>query len=119
MARKVQMRKRTRIHVKEHKLPRPAHNKELGLLLKEHREKVGITQQELADMLGYSSSQFISNFECGIYIPPLKKLRTIVHILRMDPEQVLEIILRKEKSLLEKGLVSRQSHGRASLREVG
>lgn len=35
----------------------------LGQFLKKARENAGLTQKQVADKLGYSSAQFISNFE--------------------------------------------------------
>lgn len=43
-------------------------------MLKEMREKAGLTQMQVAEALGYSSAQFISNWEAGKARPPLKTL---------------------------------------------
>lgn len=45
-----------------------------GLYLKGLREKKKLSQLEIANKLGYKSSQFISNWERGLAAPPLKTL---------------------------------------------
>lgn len=59
---------------KKFRLPRLY--EDVGKHLKELREKSKMTQREVSDALGYSSAQFISNFERGIALPPLKKMKT-------------------------------------------
>ena len=47
----------------------------LGPFLKKARSKMGLSQRDVADKLGYTSPQFISNVERGLCSPPLKKLK--------------------------------------------
>ncbi len=52
----------------------------LGKAFKTVRVKANLTQAELAEELGYSSTQFISNVERGVCLPTteyLQRLRTL------------------------------------------
>lgn len=59
------------------------HHEALGQFLQDARLEAGLTQKNLADYLGYSSAQFISNFERGISLPPLTKLGMMAKKLKM------------------------------------
>lgn len=75
---------------------------ELGDYLREKREATGLTQREISEKLGYSSPQFISNFEAGISMPPLKKLRILIKEYRMIPGKVTRLALAgEEKKMME------------------
>ena len=60
--------------------------KELSECLKDAREAKGLTQRELAEMLGYTSAQFISNWERDVARLPLKITPRILRILGIKPE---------------------------------
>lgn len=77
---------------------------ELGAFLKEQRLKARLTQREVAASLGYSSAQFISNFECGRTMPPLKKLHIMVEIYSIPIRELMEIIMRVERKRIVSGL---------------
>ncbi|MGZ3650969.1 MAG: helix-turn-helix domain-containing protein [Bdellovibrionota bacterium] len=80
----------------------------VGKHLREMRKKAGLTQRQVSDALGYSSSQFISNFECGIAVPPLRKLKTMVDLYNMDVSELLDIILREDRKVMLKTLSQRR-----------
>lgn len=52
-----------------------------GQLIKEARKHVRITQAQLAERLGYSSPQFISNWERGVARIPAQKFKPLSRIL--------------------------------------
>lgn len=81
----------------------------LGEYLKKRRIQKGLSQQEVADILGYSSSQFISNFECGIYSPPLKKLKILVHLYDLSVEMTMALIMEEEKRILADHLLKKNA----------
>jgi hypothetical protein len=58
----------------------------------------------VSDALGYSSAQFISNFERGIALPPLVKLRVLIGMYKMDPRALMELILAVEREELKREL---------------
>ncbi len=65
----------------------------LGKLLKEAREKKDLTQLEVATSLGYTSSQYISNFERGLCAPPLANLGKLTKIYQLDKRMLQEILV--------------------------
>ncbi len=82
---------------KKKKYAIPRHYGELGQFLCELRLKKDLSQREVSQKLGYSSAQFISNFECGIAPPPLAKLKALVKIYDAPIEKVLDLILECER----------------------
>lgn len=76
----------------------------LGEYLQEMRVRANLTQKEVSDSLGYSSAQFISNFERGISSPPLKKLRQLIAMYRMPVDKVMALILEGESEFLRTAL---------------
>jgi len=76
----------------------------LGEYLQEMRTKASLTQREVSLALGYSSAQFISNFERGIAVPPLKKLRVLVKMYDMPVETVMDMILDAEREIMANAL---------------
>ena len=56
-----------------------------------------MTQKELADFLGYSSPQFVSNWERDLALPPLKVLGKITELLDLDSKTILEAILEDQR----------------------
>ncbi len=57
-----------------------AQDKKVGqfvVLLKEKRVAAGFSQRDVSDKLGYSTPQFISNWERGVSLPPLGKLKRL------------------------------------------
>ena len=54
-----------------------------GEKLRKLREKAGLTQKELAEMLGHSSNSYISDVEKGLFQLSKEKLRKIAKALRV------------------------------------
>ena len=79
-------------------------HKSLGNYLKSSRVEAGFTQSEVAEKLGYSSPQFISNFERGLCSPPLRNLKTLVKMYSIPVEEILTLILEEQESILRKAL---------------
>lgn len=96
------MRERTQQH---YKIPR--HYQVVGDYLKELREKSGMTQREVSMALGYSSAQFISNFERGIALPPLKKLKTLQELYKGNVAKLIDLTLIAEREILSRSLKAR------------
>jgi transcriptional regulator with XRE-family HTH domain len=74
----------------ENRMPRPY--AELGSHLSKLRKARKLTQKEVSVKLGYSSSQFISNFERGITAPPMKKMRTLIELYGLNLREVVNRI---------------------------
>lgn len=77
----------------------------LGTFLQKKRIKAGLSQGDVAKALGYSSPQFISNFERGLCAPPLNKLRTIITMYEVPAESVMNIMLKEQEKHLRKALL--------------
>jgi transcriptional regulator with XRE-family HTH domain len=65
---------------------------EFGKMLKQAREQQGVSQGELAKALGYSSPQYVSNYERGLCLPPMKKIKTIIKATNLDSQKVYEVL---------------------------
>jgi transcriptional regulator with XRE-family HTH domain len=63
-----------------------------GRKLKQLRIQKGLTQQELAERLGYKTNSYISDVESGHFIPSKDKLKKIARALDV-PFKVLEDML--------------------------
>jgi transcriptional regulator with XRE-family HTH domain len=71
----------------------------IGRFLKEERVRTGLTQWEVAQTLGYSSSQFISNWERGISRPPMTALPHIARLFRLAPKDLIKVMHRYQTEL--------------------
>ena len=69
-------------------------HEELGKFLYEKRIKAGLSQKDVSDKLGYSSPQFISNYERGLCSPPLKKLKKIAELYKIKPKIIADLMIR-------------------------
>lgn len=72
-------------------------NKKLGEYLKEKRINANFSQMDLASSLGYSTAQFVSNWERGIAAPPADKFYDIIKLLKMDKEEFVDFLLDLEE----------------------
>ncbi len=76
--------------------------KMMGDFLREKREKIGLTQAQVATKLGYGSPQFISNIERGVSRVPVKSLKAFIGIYSLQKEEVIGILLDEKKSQLDR-----------------
>lgn len=53
-------------------------------LLKQGRLSVNLSQREVADAFGYTTPQFVSNWERGVSHPPLSALAKLSKLLKID-----------------------------------
>ncbi|GAA0673761.1 MAG: helix-turn-helix transcriptional regulator [Clostridium sp.] len=58
-------------------------SKSLGIMIKEAREKLSLTQQDLSDKTDISRN-YISDIECGRYVPSVEKLLLLASCLNLD-----------------------------------
>jgi len=61
---------------------------EIGKELKRLRIKAGLKQKDVAKELGYSSPQFISNWERGISSPPVKIIKELANLYKTSPDKL-------------------------------
>lgn len=62
----------------------------MGQELRRLRLKADLKQKEVAELLGYSSPQFISNWERGISSPPVKTLKQLAGIYNTNPDKLFQ-----------------------------
>lgn len=62
-------------------------------ILKQAREKSGLSQSELAKKLGYTSAQFVSNWERGVCTIPPKKAALFCRFTGMNPGELKNILM--------------------------
>lgn len=65
----------------------------LSEFLKEKRIHSGLSQKDVADRLGYSSAQFISNWERGLSSPPMHTLRKLAEMYSVNVDEMFDVIL--------------------------
>lgn len=82
--------------------------KSTGLYFRKMREAQGLSQAEVAERLGYKTSQLISNWERGLCSPPLNQLYTLVKLYKLNKKEVIDIFLKETKTLLDQRLNSSQ-----------
>lgn len=81
-----------------------SHFELLSNYLSEKRLAKGFTQGELAKALGYTSPQFISNWERGLAEPPLEALKKMVKILDLDRDELISILMKLQELYLREVL---------------
>lgn len=65
----------------------------LAEFIKEARESRGLTQKEVSDHFGYSSCQFVSNWERGVSKPPLASCKRLCELLRIPRTQFRKVLV--------------------------
>ncbi|HMN69380.1 MAG TPA: helix-turn-helix transcriptional regulator [Bdellovibrionales bacterium] len=75
--------------------------KELGYYLKDARENAQLTQNEVAEKLGYSSAQFISNIERGVSVVPLRTLANMIRLYDVDDRNIIGIFIKGQEKVLK------------------
>ncbi|MDG0816456.1 helix-turn-helix domain-containing protein [Bdellovibrio svalbardensis] len=58
--------------------------------IRDARISSGLSQGDVASKLGYSTPQFISNWERGVSMPPIDSLKTIAKMYQISPEELFE-----------------------------
>ncbi len=76
----------------------------LGKFLKKLRVEANLSQSEVASALGYSSPQFISNFERGLASPPLNKIKILAEIYDCDLRDFYKVLRNEQDAFLRNAL---------------
>ena len=66
--------------------------------LKEKRAKANLTQSDVASKLGYSSPQFVSNWERGLAKPPVFVLRDLTKLYKVSANEMFSVLLSEVES---------------------
>lgn len=69
----------------------------LGAYLKRQRIRKGLTQKEVSDAFGFTTSQFISNLELAKSPPPPSVMKRLVKLYGMRLEEVIKVITKEEE----------------------
>lgn len=69
-----------------------------GSYLKKARMRRELSQKAVARVLGYESAQFISNWERGISMPPLDRLRGLKVLYKIPTSQLIKVLMKQEKA---------------------
>ena len=79
-------------------------HKNLGRYFREKRIKAGLSQEDVASALGYTSIQIVSNWERGLCSPPSKILKKLTQLFKLNKVEVMNFLTQQSqleyKSLL-------------------
>jgi DNA-binding XRE family transcriptional regulator len=73
--------------------PMDPKNNQLGIFLKDKRSAAGLSQADVAKKLGYTTSQFISNWERGLSTPPIDVLKILADMYDISADHMLKAVL--------------------------
>ena len=73
----------------------------LHTYLRQKRLEAGLTQLDCAKLLGFSTAQFISNWERGVAKPPLKSVKKVAEIYNLDIAKFKKHLVGAYKEKLE------------------
>ena len=76
----------------------------VGKYLKEQRVKSSLTQSQVAQSIGYTSPQFISNIERGLCSAPVKHLKGFLKLYNLTIDELVAIILKQAEANLRRAL---------------
>lgn len=76
----------------------------LANYLKEARIKAGLTQSDVSEALGYTTPQFVSNWERGVSQPPIDVLKKIARLYKVSDEELFEVTLEVTLEAVQKDM---------------
>ena len=76
----------------------------LSEYLYEVRTHAQLTQNDVAQALGYSTPQFISNWERGLSHPPLDSLKKLAALYKISSDELFKIFLQTSIEHVEESL---------------
>lgn len=86
---------------------------QLAVFLKEKRVQAGLTQSQVAEKLGYSSPQFVSNWERGLANPPVFILRDLTKMYKVSADEMFNLLLAEVERDLHKEFYSSKGRRKA------
>lgn len=78
--------------------------KTLAQTLKEVRIQAGLSQRDVAEILGYSTPQFISNWERGLSHPPITSLKKLALAYNVSADLLFEKLLQETIDAIKENL---------------
>lgn len=82
--------------------------------LRQKRLDSGLSQLDVARVLGYASPQFVSNWERGLVSPPLETIGVLIDLYKIPAGEVIDRILDETRDYLEGHLSTRKRKGKAA-----
>jgi transcriptional regulator with XRE-family HTH domain len=73
----------------------------IGDYFRDRRVAAGLTQADVANSLGLSTGQFISNWERGVSMPPMDYLPRLVKLYRMSKSELVQIYTSEQERFLK------------------
>lgn len=67
--------------------------KVLGQFLKDARQRAGLSQGQVARIFGFTTPQFISNWENGRSSPPMKHIAKLCRLYPIDAGQFFDLLV--------------------------
>lgn len=77
-----------------------------GTFLKNKRVHASLTQRDVADHMGYTTPQFISNWERGLIAPPLQTIRELIDLYGCSAKEVCDFIGDSQLRILKQELIT-------------
>lgn len=74
----------------------------LGKFLKTKRENAGLSQRTVAEKLGYTTPQFVSNWERGVINPPLLTLALLIKMYKFPRHELVDFLKDESAMAIEK-----------------
>ncbi|MNT25317.1 helix-turn-helix protein [compost metagenome] len=68
---------------------------EFAAFLKKKRSLAGLSQKEVSEELGYSTPQFISNWERGMSTPPMTAIKKLALLYKISMDEIFELLLQE------------------------
>ncbi len=89
----------------------PKNNLKIGFasLLRDLRVKAGLSQGDVRKVLGYTSPQFISNWERGLSDPPVETVVKLANLYRVPMDALLENYIQIQVQSFEQEIRSKIS----------
>jgi len=72
--------------------------------LREARERAQLSQSQVAKELGYSSPQFVSNWERGLSSPPIPKFKKLCKLYSLSLDEAYDRLLQATLEEVERKL---------------
>jgi transcriptional regulator with XRE-family HTH domain len=73
----------------------------IGEYFRDRRIDAGLTQADVAQALGLSTGQFISNWERGVSMPPMDYLPKLVKLYKMSKSELVELYTSEQTRFLK------------------
>lgn len=84
----------------------------IGPYLKQKRIEANLTQKEVSEHFGYSTAQFVSNWERDVSMPPIKDLKRLGQLYKIPVDELFEVTLKVKIAEITADLTRKFKEGR-------